>query len=58
MPVFYLQLVHVSMDIVINKAEQIVKTTSYVRGQYINNIRSGVNTILDPDTAVSWLPIN
>ena len=54
MPVLCLQLVYVSMDIVINKAEQIVKT----RGQYINNTWSGVNTILNPDTTVSWLPIN
>ena len=24
----------------------------------MHNIRSGVNNILDPDTTVSWLPIN
>ncbi len=37
---------------------QIVKTTSELRVQYKNHTWSGVNNILDPDTTVSWLPIN
>ena len=48
----------INVDVVINKAFKIVKTTSYVSGQSKSNTCSGVNVILYPDTTVSWLPKN
>ena len=62
-PCFNIQLVHISMDVVINiKAVNIIvkkkRKKHCISDASTKNTGSGVNNILDAATTVSWLPRN